>query len=249
MRVSHIAWGSALVVVFCIALGASAPARLLALVLPAGQVVMSGFEGTVWRGSASRCLLRLPPGYLHLGEVRWSLEPLSLFTLAPRVQVGSTWGGQTLQGAVRLRGANELEVTDLELRADAELVQRFAPLAVDGRLEVTLAHLSVRDGLPYSGRGRMVWRNAGFLSPQGHVPLGSYALDFEQLPGEALRGQVVTLAGPLRAEGRVELRGRQYLIDVLLDSEHALDPQLQNALALMAVAEGDGFRIELQSGF
>jgi len=249
VRLSLLIQLTALLLACIVALAASAPAHLLARLVPQEQLVMTGFQGTLWRGSASRCLLRLPPGYVHLGEVRWSLAPASLLSLAPRVQVGSSWGDQTLQGELRLRGASELEVAGLEVRADAALVQQFAPLAIDGRLELSLDQLRLRDGLPHSGRGRAVWRNAGFIAPRGRVPLGSYAVDFAQPPGEALRAQVITLAGPLRAEGRVELRGRQYLIDVLLDSERELDPQLQQALSLMAAPEGDGYRIEFESRF
>ena len=54
MRVSHLAWGVALALFFSLVLLAAAPARLLGLVLPSEQVLMDGFQGTLWRGSASR---------------------------------------------------------------------------------------------------------------------------------------------------------------------------------------------------
>lgn len=249
MRLARLAGGVALVLVFLAILIATAPARLLNRVLPGEQIVLAGVEGTVWRGSASRCMLQLPPGYLHLGAVKWSLDPLSLLLFSPRITFASSWGGQVAEGQLRLRGQKDLDLRDLELQLDAELVQKFAPLAVDGMLSAQFEELALRDGLPYSASGRLVWQDAGFQSPRGRVPLGSYAVDVAQAPGEALLGDVITLAGALRAEGRVELRGRTYRIDVALRGDGPLDDQLNDALALMAAPQGDGYRITLESTF
>ncbi|MDX1732822.1 MAG: type II secretion system protein N [Halioglobus sp.] len=249
MTLSRISLALVLALVLVVAVLAAAPARLLHLVLPGEQVVMQGLSGTLWNGRASRCLLRLPPGYLHLGAVEWSLQPLSLLALAPRVQLSSRWGQQRVNGELVFRGATDLDVRELQLSVAADLVRQFAPLAVDGALDVDIGELLLRDGLPHAGQGRLVWQNAGFLSPRGRVPLGSFAVDFSQQPGAALQGEVITLAGPLQADGAVELQGRRYRIDLLLDSEYAMDDQLRQALSLMARPQGDAYRIELDAEF
>lgn len=210
---------------------------------------MQGWSGTLWHGRASRCLLQLPPGYLHLGAVEWSLDPLSLLTLAPRLELETAWGQQRVSGEVILRSATAVDVRDLQMNVSASLVQKFAPLAVDGMLTLDVTALALRDGLPYSAQGRLVWQKAGFQSPRGRIPLGSYVLDFEQPAGEPLRGDVLTLAGPLDARGDIRLDGRHYAIDVLLGSEYPLDSQLQQALSLMARPEGSGYRIALEADF
>ena len=46
--------------VFFLLLLALAPARLLGFVLPADQVALSGYSGTVWRGTASRAMVATP---------------------------------------------------------------------------------------------------------------------------------------------------------------------------------------------
>lgn len=246
---SRIGIGAILIVVLAAALLSAAPARLLALVLPADQVSLQGLDGTVWQGSASRCVLQLPQGNLHLGAIRWSLSPLSLLRLAPQVTLNSQWGAQRINGELVLRGARDVDVRQLEMEVAAQLVQRFAPLAIDGNVSLQVQQLSVRDGLPASANGRMVWQDGGFRSPRGRVPLGTYALQFEQPPGEALRGQVITLAGDLQAEGEVALSGRQYRIDVLVSSAGEFDPQLKQALSLMATPEGPNYRLRLEAGF
>lgn len=249
MRLLRLAGGISLVLVFIAVLVATAPARLLTYLLPGEQIVLAGVDGTVWRGSASRVMLQLPPGYLHLGAVNWSLDPLSLLLFAPRISVESAWGGQVLEGELLLRGSRDIDLKDFEMQIAADLVQKFAPLAVDGVLSAQFERLALRDGLPHSARGRLVWQDAGFQSPRGRIALGSYALDLAQEQGEALVGEVLTLGGALRAEGRVELRGRAYEIDIALRGDGPLDSELANALALMATPQGDGYRIMLQSTF
>jgi hypothetical protein len=112
-----------------------------------------------------------------------------------------------------------------------------------------VAHLQLRNGLPHAAQGRLVWQDGGWRSPQGPVPLGTYALDFEQAAGAALQGKVLTLSGPVQADGTVELRERQYAVDILLGGEQPLDPQLRRMLSLMAVPEAQGFRIGVKGDF
>ena len=249
MRKSHLVWAAVLALLLFVNLVLSAPARLLRLALPGEQLLMHGLAGTVWRGSASSVLLRLPQGYLQLGTVQWSLRPLSLLLLAPHLTLRTEWGNQTLAGELVLRGQRDLDVFNLEGQVPADLLGRFAPVAVDGMFTLQLEILQLRDGLPYSTAGRLVWQDAGWQSPQGLVLLGSYAMDVQQAEGEALDGKVLTLSGPLQANGMVQLQGRHYEADILLGSEGGIDAQLQQMLSLIAVAEDAGYRISLKGDF
>ena len=246
---ARIAAGLALLVLFVAILLVNSPARLLARVLPSDQVVMQGFEGTVWNGSASRCVIRLPVGSLHLGSVRWSLDPWSLLTFAPRVEIQSKWGQQTAAGSLQVLGGRDLRVEDFDGRVGADLLRQFAPLAVGGSFNVQLTVLELADGLPHRTEGRLVWQQASWLSPGGAVPLGSYALEVTQPEGEALVGAVITLNGPLEAKGEVRLDGRRYALDVFAGGDDTLNAELNNALALLAAPEPDGYRIALEGEF
>jgi hypothetical protein len=186
---------------------------------------------------------------MHLGAVEWSLNPVSLLTLSPALSLSSRWGGQHVEGEVVLRSAQAMDLNNFEAHVGADLIQKFAPLSVDGRLSVLLQQFSIRDGLPYSAEGSLTWENAEFKGPTGRVSLGSYAAEFTQLAGEALSGQVITLQGPLLAEGDVKLQGREYSIDLRLSGDGQLDPALKQALNLMAVPQGDGYVITLESSF
>ncbi len=249
MKKSRLIWAALLALLLLINLVVSAPARLLSLVVPPEQLLLQGLTGTLWHGKASSVLLRLPQGYVQLGAVQWWLQPLSLVLLAPHLTLHSVWGNQTLLVELVLRGQRDLDVFNLEGQVPANLLGHFAPVAVDGMLNLQLQSLQLRDGLPYSAAGRLVWQDGVWRSPRGPVPLGSYAMDVQQPEGEALQGQVITLSGPLQANGSVQLQQRQYEVNILLGSETTLDAQLQQMLSLIAVPEDAGYRISVQGDF
>jgi hypothetical protein len=238
--------GLVLALVFCVSLVASAPARLLGALLPGDQVTLQGFEGTLWRGSASRALVRTPAGYLHLGALDWSLHPLSLLLFAPRLTLDSAWGSQSFRGDIVLRGSGDLDLKDVEALVAADLLRQFAPVALGGNLSLQVGELLLRDALPVAGEGRLVWQGGSWQSPQGPLPLGTYVLDFRQATEQKMEGEVITISGPVTANGTVALEGIAYDIDVLVGSKRPLDPQLQQALSLIATPVGQEYRVQLQ---
>lgn len=246
MKLNLLVGAVVLALLFIVNLLVTAPARLLGMVVPGEQIVLRGLTGTLWDGSASSVMLRLPQGYFQLGAVDWSLHPMSLLTLSPHLSLSSRWGDQTLAGDVILRSPQDLDLLNLEARMEAGLLGRFAPVAVEGVFSLQAQSLQLRDGLPYSGQGRVVWQSASWKSPRGLVPFGSYALNFEQPEGEALKGEVITLAGPLQAKGSVQLAQRHYAVNIALSSEQPLDAQVTQMLSLMAQPQNGGFHLTVE---
>lgn len=249
MKKSYFAWAALLALLLVLLLVVSMPARLLYRFVPAHQVLVQGVTGTLWQGSAASVQVRLQQGYFQLGETNWELKPWSLLALAPRVNLSSIWGNQILSGELVLRGQRDLDVRDLELQFAAALLGRFAPVALDGSFNLQMSELELRDGLPYSTSGRLVWQGAGWQSPRGLIPLGTYALEFQQPPGEVLRGEVLTVTGPIEAYGTLELDGRAYVVDILMGGEGELEPQLQEMLSLIAAPEDENYRISVDGSF
>ena len=224
----------------------SAPARLVALMLPADNVIMQGFSGTLWRGSASRALVHVGAGYLQLGSVNWTLAPTSLLTFRPRLELSSQWGRQRLDGELVLRGGADISVHDLSANLSAELIRHYLPVALEGDLSLQFTTLHLRDGMPYHTDGRLVWQRAAWLSPSGARLLGAYAVDLQQPEDAALNGQIITLSGPVQATGSLRLSGNDYRVEVLVGSDEPMDVQLRQALSLIAVPEEDRYRVDLQ---
>lgn len=238
-----------LLLVLVYSLLSAAPARLINYVLPDDQIILQGVAGTVWEGRASRAMVNTPSGFLHLGSIDWTLSALSLLTLSPALNVNSQWGSQRFTGEVTLHNETTYSLQDVQARLAADLLRLFAPVALGGHFDVQLRELEIEDGMPNGGGGRLVWERASWQAPRGPIGLGTYALDFSQESGGPLRGTVITVSGALEADGRVEVDGRQYLIDILVRSDEPLDPQLAEGLMLMATPEGDGYRLKLEGKF
>ncbi|PID55055.1 MAG: general secretion pathway protein GspN [Gammaproteobacteria bacterium] len=234
---------------FVLVLIATAPARLSAYILADSPLRLEGVSGTLWRGKASRASVVLTQGELSLGVLSWRLKPFSLLRLAPKVALDSTWGSQQLSGAVQVWRNGDVQLTDFSANVDARLITAFVPLAIDGVVSAQFERLRVKNAMITDAQGRLVWQNGRWLSPRGPRRLGSYAADIKALNksegGEGIVGTIVTLAGPVNAEGDLVLRERQYDINVSLEDERGFDPELADMLALMAQPVGAAYRINL----
>ncbi|MEH6570821.1 MAG: type II secretion system protein N [Halioglobus sp.] len=243
----HFRTGIALFVILLVLLTVSAPARLLGQLVSSDVLVIHGFSGSLWRGAAAQCLVRVGHGYLNLGNVKWHLEPMTLLTLSPTIALESHWGAQNISGVLTLRDVEEIDIdiADLDATISAQLLRQYAPLQVEGDIALRAEHVNIRSGMPNSSKGQIVWRNAAWLSSLGSIPLGSYAVDFSQPQDEALIGEIVTISGAVAARGSIELRERDYAVDVFVEADSGLDDQLRQAMSLFAQPEADGYRIVL----
>lgn len=224
----------------------SAPAHLLLRLLENTPVTAQGLQGTVWQGRAARVLVTTDVGLLHLGEVSWSLRPWSLLALAPRIEVDSHWGAQRLQAEVQLRGRDDIDLENVDASFDASLIRHLAPVALQGVVSLQARQLRLRDGLPVQAQGRLLWQQAVWDSPRGMLPLGSYVLEVVQPAGGDVTGEVLTLEGPVRATGQLQLARASYSIAVLISSDGNWDPQLQEALSLLARPVAGGYDLRLE---
>ncbi|MEP0203502.1 MAG: type II secretion system protein N [Halioglobus sp.] len=239
----------ALFVVVIAAVIISAPARLLGHFLPASSIVLQGVSGSIWSGQAAGCLVRMPGGFMQLGQTHWTVSPWSLVLLAPRVSLSSQWGEQRVRAKLTYQGADHLRVSDVEARIDAGLLQAFLPVSLEGALAPSLESAEIKQGVVQSIVGRVVWEDAVWLSPRGDVALGSYAIDSKQVDS-GVRAEILTLTGPLLADGLIALSHTDgvasYDLRLELGSEGSMNPQLQEALSLMASPTDTGYRLVLQ---
>lgn len=235
--------------VFLVILLVTAPARLLDIFLPAGQLNLQGYQGTLWRGHASSSSLAVAGGWLQLGELEWKLSPLSLLILSPRVQIESRWGRQTVVADLQISPTGNLQLRDSSLSFSAALVKQWLPVALSGTLELLLVEMQVRDGMPVAGQGRLVWRDALWIGNRGSQALGDYVLEFTVEAEQRVRGTVITLSGPVQVEGSFEVEGRSYSVDATLSAEQGFDPELGSALELLAAPVDGGYQLTFSSEF
>ena len=69
-------------------------------------------------------------------------------------------------------------------------------------------------------------------------------MEVQQPPGAELSAKIVTIEGPVRAEGSVSLVGKRYSVDVLITSDGDFDSQLQQALSLVSQPVSAGYHID-----
>jgi general secretion pathway protein N len=217
---------------------------LLLYVVPANEVIMQGFSGTLWRGQANRVLVATGSGYIQLGRVHWSLNPLSALTLSPSGRLDSEWGKQKLSTDLQITGSQSVEFEHLDGLFSVQLLRAFLPLSVGGDITVQLEHLKLESGLPRQVVGTVVWQDAVWESARGVVPLGNYALELEQAPGAALNGEVITVTGAVAASGEVTLAGDNYSVDISVKADPDLNEQLREALSLIAQTVPGGYRVK-----
>ena len=220
-----------------------APASLLGNALPPA-VNVTGLAGTVWKGEAAYVEIPLQAKPFALGRTSWTLNPMGLF-FGDVIRLRSDWGSQTVDVSVSPALNGSFDVNDAQLRIDLGWLRQLLPFYVGGQLKADLASLTfTSDGRPTTANGRVVWENATWRAVGGDVSLGSYAVDVTTSDA-GIRATIITLKGALEVDGSVTIVGDSYRVMANLSGPAARNEAFQQAIALLAVPNGSGYRIEL----
>ena len=220
-----------------------APASLLGNALPPA-VNVTGLAGTVWKGEAAYVEMPLQAKPFALGRTSWTLNPMGLF-FGDVIRLRSDWGSQTVDVSISPALNGSFDVNDAQLRIDLGWLRQLLPFYVGGQLKADLASLTfTSDGMPTTANGRVVWENATWRAVGGDVSLGSYAVDVTTSDA-GIRATIITLKGALEVDGSVTIVGDSYRVMANLSGPAARNEAFQQAIALLAVPNGSGYRIEL----
>ena len=220
-----------------------APASLMSFVLPSA-VKATGFSGTVWKGAVAHVEIPLQTRPFALGRVTWTLNPMGLLW-GDLIGLQSHWGNQRIDVAASPAFNGSLHVNQAELRIDLGWLRQLLPLYVGGQLKADIESISITaDGTPTSASGHLVWENAAWRAIGGDVSLGSYAVDITTTDA-GVRATIITLKGALEVDGSVAIAGDNYRVMANLSGPAARNEAFQQAIALLAVPTGSGYRIEL----
>jgi hypothetical protein len=221
------------------------PARLLPFLIDADTLRLSAVSGTLFDGRAARAMLRTPVGFLHLGEVRWQLRPLSLLRLSPTVQLRSEWGSQRGTLLAEQHG-EQILLRDVDISFDAGLLRQLLPVELSGRIGLLFGELVLSPDRLLRADGRLVWQSAAWDSPRGRRGLGSYAATVTSPGDEQVNAIVTTLSGIVSAEGTLALDQQRYEVDLEVEATSGtLDAELAQALSLIASPSENGYRLRL----
>ena len=224
-----------------------APAKIIESLLPE-RLVLNAVSGSFWNGKAARGIVQLDEGALMLGRVSWQLSPMSLLLLRPTITIRVEWGGQQLTGAVTRHLTGAVVIRDFHARFDSGLIRQLLPLYIGGRVIASFSEIAIASGQPLSIDGEILWQNAVWAAAAGDVPLGDYQLRLSS-DHNRVKGRVNTLSGALIVAGDIVAAESNYEIDLDLSGPAARNPELANALQLLAVPSPTGFDMVVQGRF
>ncbi|GAB5414799.1 MAG: hypothetical protein Cons2KO_24020 [Congregibacter sp.] len=235
----------ALVLVALVIASRYAPARLIGTFLSSTPLQLSGYTDSLWQGRAARSQVLTPAGPFQLGALTWELRAWPLLTGTVAMHVTSDWGRQRGEAQLRARG-DALEIDALDASFDASLIKQALPIALGGRIELLFPSL-VFDGQNLVGAdGRALWRKATWMSASGRQALGDYALTVQTSEIGNIELIVETLTGALQVAGEGQLNEGRYDLSLRIESpESPMDPNLQQALSLIATPTENGYLLRL----
>ena len=238
-----------------IALGLGAYIAFLLSTFPAGAAYrwfapdslrMTGVAGTVWSGRAA---LASAEG-LPLRDLRWQLDALPLLIGRMNGRIQTRLADGFAEARVRSSFAGRVELRDVQLATSLSALAPVVPIGdVRGQVTVRLERLELIDGLPASivGQANIGELRVPTFIPGGRgdlIPLGDFALRFEDTDREGVLARFNDTRGPVAVDGTltVDRQGR-YLLDARAAARPGAPRELSQALELMGGEPGpDGKR-------
>lgn len=220
-------------------LAATAPARLMTGALQALNPALQceGAEGSLWRGSAAFCALRVNDQLLALGRLDWRLRPWSLLWLQPSAQVSTRWGDQLVDGDVRVSPFGTITLRDARVQLPASLLHVWAPVPARGTLGARVESLQWRGHLREL-TGRIDWRDAQWQWGARWLSLGHYAVELHSERDQVLTGRL-NAEGDLAGAGKlgVNLDKKTWQVDAALSVSRALPQEFRQSLIFLLGAK------------
>lgn len=194
--------------------------------------------GLVWQGRAGRVL---SADGMDIGRVQWTLSRRALLGDV-RLQLALQKPGVTFSGTLHRLSATEVDWSDVQLQADAALLDGLAWLrgnSLHGRLNVHIVDASLQGVWPMRLNAVAQWQDASVDEKGRRVALGDFRL---RAQGD---GGVVQLDlgddghGPLQATGKASLSPLGWRYKLAL-KPRTNDPALHQWLAGFGQPASDG---------
>ena len=239
---SWVALGAGAYVAFALSLF---PAATAVHWLAPPQLELAGIQGTVWSGSAAVGSV----AGLAVRDLRWSLRPWPLFL----GRIGGRFEAELDDGFVNAElnvGSNTVRLSDVRASTSLSTLHRLLPIqGMQGLASVALASLELQNGWPTRvvGELNLAQLQAEPLMPSANVrllPLGDYAVRFNDTGGEGLAADFRDTGGPLEVAGTITMDlERRYALDALVAARPGAPQLLLDGLAVMtSEPDADGRR-------
>ncbi len=193
-----------------------------------------GIDGTVIRGTAQEISISDFP----LREIRYRYMPSCLPLLKVCYKINYDRGEIRFAYDI-LNGDTEVTRAKIEYQA-VELIKYVpnVPVKPAGRLELLVEDLSMVEGVQTAVNGKLIWRDLGIDDTGIKISIGDYQVDFT---GDSKKYdfKFSDLDADLDVAGKGEVKaGGQYNVDVKIESDSEIGPNLKSVLNLVAAKTG-----------
>ena len=232
---------------------ATLPAMLLSRPLQRLGLEAASLAGSVWSGHARALAWRSVP----IGDVHWSLAPLSLLSGRIGANFSLALAEGSLDGRFNASPGGEIRLEDVRFDLPLAAVAAMPvglPRGWRGRISGQLEEIVVNSGWPTSLRGTLEMDEL-VAPPPRSVSIGSYHIVIPDPEGDGsaadgtLDARVTDKEGPFSFNGRFTLGAdRSFLLDGTLAPRGNTPPALRRTLELLGPADADGRRPVSVSG-
>lgn len=195
--------GVALFLLFVIS---NTPAIWGAYLLTRGTgVALSGVTGTLWNGRASLASVRTSEQEYSLGQLSWSLSPLSLLTLSPCANVTTTLPMQQFRGEICSGASGVMKVRNADVSLPVALLQAKIPVPIQGQFSSHIDELELRGNVLLKLKGNLTWNSARVNTGVNWLDIGSYAAELNDNGSNGISAKFFQLSGPVDVNLQIEL--------------------------------------------
>ncbi len=168
-------------------------------------LMLKGVAGTFWQGRAGSARYVWQGNVYALGELRWNIEPLSLFSLNPCAKVSTSLGKQQTSGKVCVDWQGTIDISDANISGPAALAELWLPIQVAGSLSAQVVELQLQENQLSSLQANVSWQDARFHNSHDWLALGSYAARLQEDGQGGVKADVFDLQGPLKIKLKASL--------------------------------------------
>lgn len=228
---------------FVIGLIITFPARVAYQWFAPGELILSGINGSVWRGTAQQG----SASGIYLADLKWKFRPLALLAGKLEFASSSKLASGFFDANVAVGVGGSLTLSDVAGALTLDTLAAVLPLTgIEGDVSVQFEELVVENGLPVVATGTLNIANlvSRLLSP---TRLGDFRAEF-QTQDDGILGSVEAISGVLDLGGTIRLgRDRNYAFVGKVAAKPAAPVNIAQQIQLLGSPDAQGkreFRIE-----
>ncbi len=217
---------------------------------------LNGVNGNLWHGQAATGTLVIDGKGLGLGQVSWTLSPMSLLTFSPCADLQTDSKSLQFSSHVCSLGGSALQLDNLDVSLPANLLSLWLPVKLQGQISLLAQSAEIKQQQLQSLDGSLSWRDGYFHNGQQWLSLGSYGAQLSADGQAGINAAVTDLGGPFAAKLQLNLnptlRPNSFTALAVkgeLTPRGSANPELTRWLPTLvqigaAEANGEGYRID-----